>query len=87
MPLYYRDGSIPAYLLLTAFDLALGLVLIVGTTRDRGNPTTVDPRATVEWLGTEPRLCERRACRVVGMARSSARSRARVLPTIRSDRR
>ena len=46
--LYLGNGSIPRYLLLTAYDLALGLVLIVGTTRDRGDPTTVDPRAT--WL-------------------------------------
>jgi hypothetical protein len=34
-------------LLLTAFDLALGLMLIVATTRDRSDPTTVDPRATL----------------------------------------
>ncbi len=45
--LYVRHGSIPIYLVLTAFDLALGLVLIVGTTRDRSDPTTVDPRATI----------------------------------------
>jgi hypothetical protein len=48
IPLYLGRGSITNYLLLTAFDLALGLVLIVGTTRDRSDPTTVDPRAT--WL-------------------------------------
>lgn len=48
VPLYLRHGGIPGYLLLTAFDLALGLMLIVGTTRDRRDPTTVDPRAT--WL-------------------------------------
>ena len=48
VPLYLRHGSIPSYLLLTAFDLALGLVSIVATTRERGDPTTVDPRAT--WL-------------------------------------
>lgn len=35
--------------------------------------TPVVRRAAVEWLGTELRLSERRACRVVGMARSSAR--------------
>lgn len=45
VPLYFYHGSIPAYLLLTAFDLALGLMLIVGTTRDPKDPTTVDPRA------------------------------------------
>ena len=43
---YLRGGSITSYLLLTAFDLSLGLMLIVGTTRDRRDPTTVDPRAT-----------------------------------------
>lgn len=48
VPLYLRHGSIPSYLLLTAFDLALGLMLIVASTRERSDPTTVDPRAT--WL-------------------------------------
>jgi hypothetical protein len=33
------------YFLLTAFDLALGLMLIVGTTRDPKDPNAVDPRA------------------------------------------
>jgi len=33
---------------LTTFALAPGLMLIVGTTRERSDPTTVDPRAT--WL-------------------------------------
>ena len=47
VPLYFYHGSVPAYLLLTAFDLALGLMLIVGTTRDAKDPTTVDPRATL----------------------------------------
>ena len=47
VPLYFWRGSITSYLLLTAFDLSLGLVLIVGTTRDRNDPTTVDPRATL----------------------------------------
>lgn len=45
VPFYFYHGSVPAYLLLTAFDLALGLMLIVGTTRDARDPTTVDPRA------------------------------------------
>jgi hypothetical protein len=45
---YRADGSVHGYLLLTAFDLALGLMLIVGTTRDPKDPTTVDPRAA--WL-------------------------------------
>jgi len=46
-PFYFYHGSVPAYLLLTAFDLALGLMLIVGTTRDAKDPTTVDPRAAL----------------------------------------
>jgi hypothetical protein len=48
LPLYFWRGSITSYLLLTSFDLSLGLMLIVGTTRDRSDPTAVDPRAT--WL-------------------------------------
>jgi hypothetical protein len=47
IPLYLWGGSITSYLLLTAFDLSLGLMLIVGTTRDRSDPTTVDPRAAL----------------------------------------
>jgi hypothetical protein len=50
VPFYFYHGSVPAYLLLTAFDLALGLMLIVGTTRDAKDPTTVDPRAT--WFSS-----------------------------------
>ena len=46
--LYYLHGTIASYLLLTAFNLALGLMFIVGTTRDRGDVTTVDPRS--RWL-------------------------------------
>ena len=45
--LYFLDGSIPRYLLLTAFNLSLGLMLIVGLTRALADPTTVDPRATL----------------------------------------
>jgi len=48
LPLYLLNGSIASYLLLTAFDLSLGLMLIVGTTRDRKDPTSVDPRP--RWL-------------------------------------
>lgn len=40
--LYLFQSNVAAYLLLTAFDLSLGLMLIVGTTRDRNDPTTVD---------------------------------------------
>jgi hypothetical protein len=47
LPLYFGRGSILNYLFLTAFDLSLGLMLIVGTTRERTDPTTVDPRATL----------------------------------------
>src|SRR3954470_2115302 len=47
VPLYLFHGNLTSYLLLTAFDLSLGLVLIVGTTRDRSDPTTIDPRATL----------------------------------------
>jgi len=43
--LYFLHGNIGSYLLLTGFDLSLGLVLIVATTRDKGYPTTVDPRS------------------------------------------
>jgi hypothetical protein len=46
--LYALHGSAETFLLLTAFNLALGLMLIVGTTRDRGDVTTVDPRS--RWL-------------------------------------
>jgi hypothetical protein len=45
LPLYVFNGNFPSYLLLTAFDLSLGLMLIVGTTRDRSDPTSVDPRS------------------------------------------
>src|ERR1700676_3969423 len=48
LSLYLLKGSIAGYLLLTAFDLSLGLMLIVGTTRDRNDPTTVDRRS--RWL-------------------------------------
>ena len=48
---YGAHGSVQGYLLLTAFDLALGLMLIVGTTRDPKDPTTVDPRAA--WLSAD----------------------------------
>jgi hypothetical protein len=48
LPLYILNGNFASYLLLTAFDLSLGLMLIVGTTRDRSDPTSVDPRS--RWL-------------------------------------
>ena len=46
--LYFLNGSIPSYLLLTAFNLALGLMLILCTLRDPSDMTTVDPRS--RWL-------------------------------------
>jgi hypothetical protein len=46
--LYFLHGTPESFLLLTAFNLALGLMFIVGTTRDRGDVTTVDPRS--RWL-------------------------------------
>jgi len=48
LSLYLLKGAIAGYLLLTAFDLSLGLMLIVGTTRDRNDPTAVDRRS--RWL-------------------------------------
>ena len=48
LPLYLLRRSVVDYVLLTAFDLSLGLMLIVGTTRDRTDPTSVDPRS--RWL-------------------------------------
>lgn len=51
MPLasmYYLHGNVASFLLLTAFNLSLGLMFIVGSTRDRGDVTTVDPRS--RWL-------------------------------------
>src|SRR5450432_2339339 len=48
VPFYLLRGNVTSYLLLTGFDLSLGLMLIVATTRDPRDPTTVDPRAT--WL-------------------------------------
>ncbi|MEO5719940.1 MAG: hypothetical protein ABIR71_00535 [Chthoniobacterales bacterium] len=47
VPFYFLGGNTTSYLLLTAFDLALGLILVVGTTRDQKDPTTVDPRAAL----------------------------------------
>ena len=43
--LYALHGTIASFLLLTAFNLALGLMLIVGTTREMSDPTRVDPRS------------------------------------------
>lgn len=48
LPFYLFNGNVAGYLLLTAFDLSLGLMLIVGTTRERKDPTAVDPRS--RWL-------------------------------------
>ncbi len=48
--LYALHGSITSYLLLTAFDLSLGLLLIVATTRDKSDPTSVDPRSRMPMM-------------------------------------
>jgi hypothetical protein len=48
LPLYLLHGSFPRYLVLTAFDLSLGLMLIVGSTRERGDINSVDPRS--RWM-------------------------------------
>lgn len=48
LPLYVFHGNFASYVLLTAFDLSLGLMLIVATTRDRGDVNSVDPRS--RWL-------------------------------------
>ena len=42
---YFFGGSLGNYLLLTAFDLAVGLVFIIGSTRERGDVNSVDPRS------------------------------------------
>ena len=43
LSLYFLNRSIPSYLLLTAFNLALGLMVILVTTRDPSDMTSVDP--------------------------------------------
>jgi hypothetical protein len=48
VPLYWFHGNFASYTLLTAFDLSLGLWLIVVTTRDHGDVTSVDPRS--RWM-------------------------------------
>ena len=45
LSLYFLNGSIPSYLLLTAFNLALGLMCILLTLRDPSDMTSVDPRS------------------------------------------
>jgi hypothetical protein len=45
LPLYMLHGNFASYLLLTAFDLSLGLIWIIGTTRERSDPTSVDLRS------------------------------------------
>ena len=42
---YFLSRSIPSYLLLTAFNLALGLMFILVTVRDPNDMTSVDPRS------------------------------------------
>ena len=48
LSLYVFHGNFASYVLLTAFDLSLGLMLIVATTRERGDVNSVDPRS--RWL-------------------------------------
>ncbi|MEO8459505.1 MAG: hypothetical protein ABI451_03160, partial [Dokdonella sp.] len=48
LSLYFLHGSIASFLVLTAFNLSLGLMFVVGTTRDAVDVTTVDPRS--RWL-------------------------------------
>jgi hypothetical protein len=48
LSLYVFHGNFAGYVLLTAFDLSLGLMLIVATTRERGDVNSVDPRS--RWL-------------------------------------
>lgn len=50
--LYLLHGSIANFLLLTAFNLALGLMFIVGATRDTTDPTAVDPRSRTLLMRT-----------------------------------
>lgn len=45
---YGFQGSLGRYILLTAFDLGMALVFIVGSTRERGDVNSVDPRS--RWL-------------------------------------
>ncbi len=45
LSLYFLNRSVPSYLLLAAFNLALGLMFIFVTTRDPTDMTTVDPRS------------------------------------------
>lgn len=42
---YAFGGMIERWALLTAFDLALGLITIIGLTRSVSDPTSVDPRS------------------------------------------
>ena len=47
LSLYVFHGNFASYVLLTAFDLSLGLMLMVAT-RERGDVNSVDPRS--RWL-------------------------------------
>jgi hypothetical protein len=48
VPLYWFHGNLASYTILTAYDLSLGLWLIVVTTRARGDVNSVDPRS--RWM-------------------------------------
>ena len=62
--LYILDGSIPRYLLLTAFNLSLGLILIVGLTRAVTDPTTVDPRSQLPGTRLAAHVTFGAGCRI-----------------------
>jgi hypothetical protein len=52
VPLYFFNGSLLGYMLLTTFDLSMGLVLIFNTTR---GPVDVTARGRVEMTKVDPR--------------------------------
>src|SRR5450631_1300067 len=52
VPLYFFNGNLLGYMLLTTFDLSMGLVLIFNTTR---GPVDVTARGRVEMTKVDPR--------------------------------
>lgn len=49
VPFYAFGGRIERYAVMTVFDLSLGLVAIVATTRDASDVTVVDARSRQPW--------------------------------------